>query len=160
MGRWLRGLACLCGPRVQRLGAALAGIAAIAGVTWGGEPPPSEAVRHAVEALVTPGRSDVAAAHSIRRLPRDDRAPLATRLSQSPQAAMRYHAMLILRDLEPRDAGPSARKLLADDHGPTRIEAALYPVEHARDLEARAVLDAAVVGPEAADAAIGVAALG
>ena len=120
------------------------------------EAPPVEAVKRDVESLVKTGRSDYAVVQAIRKLDREERARLAARLIDSPEPAMRYHAMLILKELPPKDAAQGVRKLLKDPNAEARIEALLYLAEKTSDRESRTrILRAATdADPDIAAAAI------
>ena len=104
------------------------------------EVPFPEAVRREVEALAQSGECDLSVVGSIQNLPRAERASLATRLAAAKHPAVRYHALLILREFPPQVAAESIRKLLEDESPATRNAAALYLAKEAKDLQARSLL--------------------
>ena len=86
------------------------------------------------------GAFDLSIVKSIQALSRDARPVLAMRLADSPNPAMRYQALLILKEFPPESATAGMRKLLSDKNPETAMQAAAYLASKTKDAEARALL--------------------
>ncbi len=103
-------------------------------------PVPTDNLSERVSQAVTYGKFDFSIAQEIQKLPRNDQPALAAKLADSPNTAMRYQALLILKEFPPESATDGMRKLLSDKNPETAMQAAAYLACNAKDAEARALL--------------------
>jgi len=128
----------------------------LAATAYCGEQLSTEKVRHAVEAVIQSGAFDLSVVEAIGKLPREERAPLAAKLAESPHAAMRHQALLILQQFPPEVSAETVRKLLSDESRDNQNLAALYLAKQTKDTKARAILlkNASDKDPKVAAAAV------
>ena len=107
-----------------------------------------EEVEREVASVLGAGKCDLRVALAIRVLPKADQPSLAVKLLDSPHAAMRMQAVLILRRFPPKLAAESLRKLLNDEAAGPRNAAALYLAMEAKDPKARELLLKSAVQPD------------
>lgn len=132
-----RGLtACLAVQRVLA-GLLLISVCGPGSTAQGGEAVTGAQVRQAVDQIVESGKVDHSVVRQIRQVPRGEQPALAARLADSPQAAMRRQALMILVDF-PRDVAAEAIRKLLDDQAPgIRNQAALYLAQEGGESGAR-----------------------
>jgi len=125
-----------------------------------GEAVTAAQAREAVDQVVQSGKIDHSVVRLIRRVPRSEQPALAARLADSPQAAMRRQALMILKDFPGQVAAGPVKKLLDDEDGSIRNQAALYLAQQGGDRRARDHLLKSARAEDATVAASAVAALG
>lgn len=113
-------------------------------------------VSRSVEDAIQVGRFDLAVVSDVRELPPNDRPPLAVKLADSPNPAMRRQALIILQDYPPAVAAETMRRLTNDESLDNRTEALFYLAARANDADARALLlkDASHTDPTVAARAV------
>lgn len=119
----------------------------LAGSTHALEPPANTTrpdatadLAQVIDDVIESGKFDHSIIQAIQKQPRNERPDLAIRVLQSPNSAMRYHALRILKDFPPDIVAQSVRQLLNDESPDNQIAAALYLAKKANDGEARQLL--------------------
>lgn len=93
-----------------------------------------------VASVVKSSTFDLSIVKSIQTLPRDDQPLWAARLADSPNTAMRYQALLILREFPAEQGTDGMRKLAGDKDPEIATQAAVYLAGKSNDAGARAIL--------------------
>lgn len=90
--------------------------------------------------VVSSEKFDLSVVQEIQKRPRNAQPALAAKLAESSHLAMRYQALLILKESPPQSAADGMRKLVGDNDPQIAMPAAAYLAGKANDAEARALL--------------------